>query len=104
MSDSLDGEIVFRARIWCWASEKVTWFFVTLPAHAHEEVEFFAPDRGGFGSVKVAVQAGATKWRTSLFPDKQTGSFVLPLKAAVRHAEGLAEGDEVTVSIQVVDP
>ncbi len=104
MPDKPHGEVVFQARIMCRAAGKVTWFFVTLPAHADEEVKFFAPERKGLGTVKVAAQVGATEWRTSLFPDKQTGFFALVIKAAVRHAEGLAEGDEVTVSLQLVDP
>jgi len=33
----------------------------------------------GFGSVPVHVALGATQWSTSLFPDKQRGTYVLPV-------------------------
>jgi hypothetical protein len=47
------------------------------------------------------VRAGASEWDTSLFPDAESGRFVLPVKKAVRKAEGIEEGDEVTVSLRV---
>ena len=54
-----------------------------------------------FGSVRVEASVGATTWRTSVFPDKVRG-YVLPVKAAVRRAEGLDVGDDVTVSLVVL--
>lgn len=43
--------------------------------------------RRGFGSVKVEVRVGASRWSTSVFPQKQGGWF-LPVKKAVCRAEG----------------
>ena len=56
--------------------------------------------RRGFGSVKVSVTLGASHWQTSLFPNKD-GSWFLPIKAPVRRAEGIAEGDEVAVELDL---
>ena len=56
--------------------------------------------RRGFNSVKVTVQVGATRWRTSLFPRKAGGWF-LPIKKPVRVAEGLAEGEPVEVTLEL---
>lgn len=50
----------------------------------------------GFGSLKVAVTIGGSTFKTSVFPSKETG-WMLPVKASVRKAEGLAEGDVVEV-------
>lgn len=47
------------------------------------------------GSVYVEATIGATTWRTSLFPSKAVGGWLLPLKAAVRKKEKLAEGTSV---------
>ena len=55
----------------------------------------------GFGSVPVEATIGRTHWRTSLFPSKSAGGFMLPLKAAVRRAEGFGEGDSVRVILKV---
>ena len=51
--------------------------------------------------MKVKVTIGGTRWETSLFPDKKNGGFVLPVKAAVRKAETLSEGDTVSLSLQI---
>lgn len=56
--------------------------------------------RRGFGSVKVTAQVGRTRWRTSLFPRKPEGWF-LPIKQAVRVAEGVKEGDAVEVVLEL---
>jgi hypothetical protein len=49
----------------------------------------------GFGSARVTATIGETVWQTSLFPHKESGGWFLPVKAAVRKAEGLDEGDVV---------
>lgn len=56
--------------------------------------------RRGFGSVKVTVRVGETRWQTSLFPQK-TGGWFLPIKKPVRLAEGLEEGDLVEVELEL---
>ena len=52
--------------------------------------------------VKVAVTVGASRWATSLFYSKNVGGYLLPVKAKVRKAEGLHEGDDVTVRMELV--
>ena len=54
---------------------------------------------GNFGSVKVISRIGNSEWANALYPEKD-GSWGLPVKKAVRVAEGLAEGDMVTVSLR----
>ena len=56
--------------------------------------------RRGFGSVKVAVRLGDSRWKTSLFPQKSGGWF-LPIKKPVRVAEGLDYGDMVEVELEL---
>ena len=54
-----------------------------------------------FGSVPVCVTIGASSWRTSLFTDAKSASYLLPVKAAIRARERLAPGDEVRATIHV---
>jgi len=54
----------------------------------------------GFGSPKVTATNGDSTWRTSVFPSREEG-WMLPVKAAVRRAEGLGEGDEVELLLEV---
>jgi hypothetical protein len=82
-----------------------SWHFVTLPAAVADELRDRVPPRGpGFGAIRVTVSVGDTTWATSVFPDKATGSFVLPMKKAVRVANQLCAGDAVHVRLQVVRP
>ena len=55
----------------------------------------------GFGSIRVKVKLGKSVWDTSIFPDKHSGTYVLPLKAAVRRAEGIDAGDTVSFTLTV---
>lgn len=91
----------FEAELWEWKDEG-GWCFVTVPADVSEDIRFAAGPPRGFGSFRVEVTVGATTWRTSVFPQK-VGTFALPVKKAVRRAEGVDVGDKVKVSLTLVD-
>ena len=57
--------------------------------------------RRGFDSVKVTVTLGASRWQTSLFPNKD-GSWFLPIKKPVRLAESLDYGDTIEVELELL--
>ena len=93
----------FTAELWVHAGE-AAWYFVTLPFDVTDEIDdLTAGATRGFGSVRVRVTVGATTWATSIFPSKQAESFMLPVKKAVRVAEGLEEGDQVPIELELVD-
>ena len=97
-------EYTFRARLWLHSGD-AGWHFVTLPHDVADEIDdVTAPTGRGFGSVRVAVTIRTTRWTTSLFPDTTSQSFVLPVKRPVRASEGLETGDDVDVTITVLDP
>lgn len=91
----------FTAELWCVPDR--TWRFVTLPEELSESISFGSGPPRGFGSVRVQATVGATSWRTSLFPTAGGGPYVLPVKAAVRHAEGLADGDRILVQLRPLE-
>ncbi|MEV6824139.1 DUF1905 domain-containing protein [Amycolatopsis sp. NPDC051102] len=95
--------VVFDAELWEWDARRTdSWTFVSLPAEASDDIrERTAGPRRGFGSVRVRVTVGATSWQTSIFPDSSRGAYVLPVKRAVREAEGLEVGDTCTVSVEL---
>ena len=95
----------FEAEVWLWKGN-AAWHFVTLPEDLADEIDAMVQGRPsrGFGSVRVEVTVGSTTWRTSIFPDNARGSFLLPLKKAVRQAEGLTDGTQATVRLEVLDP
>lgn len=92
----------FTAPLWEWSAQG-GWFFVTLPEAAADDIAEIGPATRGFGSVRVRVTVGATTWSTSVFPDSKLGSYVLPVKKAVRRAEDIDEGDDVDVELEVLD-
>jgi hypothetical protein len=97
--------VKFDAELWIWdARRNDSWTFVSLPADASEEIRDLADGpRRGFGSVRVRVTIGASTWTTSIFPDSARGTYVLPVKRAVREAEALEVGDVATVTVDIID-
>lgn len=95
-------QLVFDAVLWEHDGQ-ASWHFVTLPPEVADEIEDarMASEPRGFGSVPVEVRIGGSTWRTSLFPSKAASSFVLPVKKAVRSAEGVSAGDAVTVQLDL---
>ncbi len=80
------------------------WFFVNLPEPEADDIEqFFGHRAAGFGWIRVEVTVGSTRWRTSIFPDSKRKTYVLPVKKAVRVAEGLEAGSAVQVALTVVE-
>lgn len=93
----------FDADLWRWeAQTQSSWFFVSLPEDATDQIDETIPDKAGFGSVPVEVTIGGSTWKTSVFPDAKRGTFVLPVKKAVRTKERLAEGRPAHVELTVV--
>jgi hypothetical protein len=95
----------FDAQLWLWDARKTdTWTFVSLPEPLADEILDLVGTRArGFGSVRVEVTLGGSVWRTSLFPDATAGTYVLPVKKAVRRGEDLDTGDRVRVRIVLLD-
>lgn len=97
--------IEFDAELWEWdARRDDSWTFVSLPVEESEEIrELTGSRRRGFGSVRVRVEVGGSAWATSIFPDKASGAYVLPVKKAVRRAEGVEAGDTAKFRVEIVD-
>ncbi|WP_345802267.1 DUF1905 domain-containing protein [Microbacterium sp. AZCO] len=97
MKVEFDGEI-FR-----WEVRTDSWFFTALPVDLSDQIREIPRPFRGFGSVRVIARVGGSTWRTSIFPDSSHGAYVLPLKKAVRDAEGLVDGGPVSVGLEVLD-
>ncbi len=91
----------FKSKVWLYPGV-AAWHFVTLPQTLSKRIKTtFAGLERGFGSFPVEVSIGANSWRTSIFPDKKAGSYLLPLKAIVRKKEFIKAGQTITVSIKI---
>jgi Domain of unknown function (DUF1905) len=106
--DSPRHVMEFSAACWLY-SGKAAWHFVTLPPEAGLEIKYFSQaasggKRSGWGSVRIMAQIGNSTWGTSVFPDSQTGSYLLPIKAAVRKAECITAGQSLRVKLSMAMP
>jgi len=88
----------FTAKLWIY-SGKGAWHFLTLPKDAAEGIRFFSGGAKGFMPVAVTAVLGQTTWKTSVFPDSKSGSYLLAVKAEVRKREKLVAGDACTVAL-----
>jgi len=88
--------------IWYWKGP-APHYFVSVPPDLSAQVkEISRLVTYGWGMIPVYVRIGAKTYRTALWP--KDGLYIVPLKAAVRKAEGLGEGDHVNVTLDVILP
>jgi hypothetical protein len=91
--------IDFDGKIWFWRGP-APWYFVTVPAKQSSELRALSGSvTYGWGMIPVHARIGKTRWQTSLFP--KDGRYIVPIKASVRKAEHLEEGDQVAVRLEV---
>jgi hypothetical protein len=97
--------------LWLWRGThadgtptKAAWIFLTISGVVADAIRAGGSPRGGrrgFSATRVTATIGGTSWATSLFPHRDSGGFLLPVKAMVRKAEGVKVGDVVSVEIRL---
>ncbi|MBV6457838.1 MAG: hypothetical protein HONBIEJF_00958 [Fimbriimonadaceae bacterium] len=91
--------IEFSGEIWYWRGP-APFYFVTVPERESASIkEIVSLVTYGWGMVPVIARVGNTEFKTALWP--KDGRYVLPLKDAVRKAEGLEEGDTITAKMEI---
>lgn len=94
--------VEFEGSVFRWSAREQDWYFVALPEDFSADVREMAHPPRGFGAVRVEAVIGSSRWRTSIFPDTERGAYVLPLKRAVREAEGVDSAGTVSVELEVL--
>lgn len=75
-------------------------YFVALTEEAIRQVRETASLASyGWGVIPVTSTIGATEFTTSLFP--RQGGYLLPIKDAVRQAEGIRLGHQITAELVI---
>ncbi len=102
----IDLDFNFTGELWEWHAKgdvrSGSWHFVTLPNDISHDIKAFTKHRkSGFGSVRVKAKIGETSWTTSLFPSKEKGAYLLPVKKSVRKTEMLSKGVLIDISINI---
>ncbi|HEX4215721.1 MAG TPA: DUF1905 domain-containing protein [Candidatus Dormibacteraeota bacterium] len=89
----------FTGDVWEWRGP-APFYFITVPDEQSQRLRSISKTvTYGWGMIPVRARIGSTEWKTSLFPKE--GRYVLPIRDAVRGAEGLARGDTATVRLTV---
>lgn len=90
-----------RSKVWLYPGF-AGWHFVSLPKKESREIRTrFSAIKRGWGSLPVIVTVGKTQWRTSIFPDNKTDTYVLALKADVRKKENISMGGTISYTIEI---
>lgn len=96
-------QYTLQSEVWLYPGETASWHFASVSKEVSAELkERFGEQRRGWGSLPVMVTLGQTSWKTSVFPDKKSGTYLLPLKADIRRKEGVRSGDRITFTLQVL--
>jgi hypothetical protein len=89
----------FTGPIWFWRGP-APWHFVTVPPDECAAIAAVAAGVSyGWGMIPVTVRLGASTFTTSLWP--KDGAYIVPLKTAVRRAEGVEVDDVVSLHLSV---
>lgn len=92
-------DLEFTGPVFHWRGP-APYYFVTVPGDEAEQLrDAAAMVSYGWGMIPVTVLIGETEWTTSLWP--RDGSYVVPLKDAIRKAEGIGEDDVVSIRLTV---
>jgi hypothetical protein len=92
-------DLEFSGEILYWRGP-APYYFVSVPDDKCVDLHAISKHVSyGWGVVPVEARIGRTVFETSLFP--KDGGYLLPVKDRVRTAEGLDEGETVTVRLSV---
>ncbi|HXH77688.1 DUF1905 domain-containing protein [Nocardioides sp.] len=91
-------ELEFTGEVVEWRGP-APYYFVPLPPDEAELIDEVKAEVAYWGVIPVTARLGETTSTTSMFPREET--YFLPLKDAVRRAEGVGLGDVVEVRLTV---
>jgi hypothetical protein len=96
-----NNQFKISAKVWLYPG-MAAWHFVTLPKKESDKITaVFGGLKKGWGSLPVNVTIGNTTWKTSIFPDKKAGAYLLPLKAVIRKKEKITNDQTVTFLLEI---
>lgn len=81
---------------------KGAWIFVSLPMALTSEIRnLFKTEEEGWGRLKATAQIGKSEWKTAIWFDGKSQTYLLPLKAEIRKKEKIDLKQAVEVSLWV---
>lgn len=87
----------FSARVWY--SE---WYFVSLPQGMASAIrESFKSLEEGWGRLKAVAKIGGSEWKTAIWFDTKSQTYLLPLKKDIRVKEKIGADTTVAVTLWI---
>lgn len=91
-----------KSEVWLYPG-MAGWHILGVPKKQSAEIKGrYGARAKGWGSLPVEVTIRKIIWTTSIFPDKKSGTYLLPLKALVRKKENIFARDIVSFSIEIL--
>lgn len=104
----VSGEFKFKSKVIVWGigtdkDNSSSWRFARVPEDISVKIKEMQKGRlrRGWGAVYAKAKVGKSEWVTSIFPDRHSDTYILPLKKQIRYQENLYDGAEFTFSISI---
>ena len=97
-----EKKYTFSSKVWLYPGH-VGWHFANVPKENSREIRIkFRWLQRGWSSFPVEVKVGKSVWQTSIFFDKKSDTFLLPLKKEIRVKEEILCDDVLKISITLL--
>src|SRR3989338_7119623 len=98
----------FKSKVIVWRAgdrdgdDKGAWRFARVPEDISAKIKEMQKGRlrRGWGAVYARAKIGKSEWKTSVFPDRHSATYIFPLKKEIRYEENLYDGIDVKVSME----
>ncbi len=79
------------------------WRFARVPEDISAKIKEMQKGklRRGWGAVYAKAKVGKSEWVTSIFPDRHSTTYILPLKKQIRYEENLYDGKEFKFAVEI---
>ena len=100
----------FKSKVFVWnagnqerKNDSSSWRFARVPENISAKIKEMQKGRlrRGWGAVYAKAKVKKSQWTTSIFPDRHSATYILPLKKQIRYQENLYDGSEFTFSMQI---
>jgi len=99
----------FKSKVIVWKAgnrdgdDKGAWRFARVPEDISAKIKEIQKGklRRGWGAVYAKAKVKKSQWVTSIFPDRHSATYILPLKKEIRYEENLYDGSEFNFSIEI---
>ncbi len=91
----------FEAKPWRYNGPN-GWYFISLPIDFSKEIrQNFKSEEEGWGRLKATAKIGETEWKTAIWFETKSNTYLLPLKAEVRKNEAIELGVGIDVIVWI---